>query len=239
MRLLGGSLLLVLLALATAGCAHHRSIAGVPTSPPAIPSEAPTSTPCGQLPENAPGPVQAIWTEQGIASWYGVPFHGRRAADGSVYDMYEFTAAHRTLPFNSVVRVTNLQNGLQTEVRISDRGPFVEGRVIDLSLAAARALDMVAAGIVPVRLEVLAGPNPLAGFFAVQVGAFLVRENAERFRQRMAERYQFAVIQQFDSPNGLFYRVRVGKLPGQDQARQLAERLRAEEQLVPFVVRLD
>jgi rare lipoprotein A len=230
-------LLLVLLALASAGCAHHHRGAAVPASPPAIPGEAPASIPSG--PGNPPAATEGMWTEEGIASWYGVPFHGHRAADGSIYDMYEFTAAHRTLPFNSVVRVTNLQNGLQTEVRISDRGPFVEGRIIDLSLAAARALDMVAAGVVPVRLEMLAGPNPLAGFFTVQVGAFLVRENAERVRQQMAERYQFAVIQPFDSPNGLFYRVRVGRLPDEDQARQLAERVRAEEQLVPFVVRLD
>jgi rare lipoprotein A len=153
--------------------------------------------------------------------------------------MYKLTAAHRTLPFDSVVRVTNLRNGHTTEVRINDRGPFVENRIIDLSLAAARALDMVAMGVAPVRLELLAGSSPLVEYFTVQVGAFLVRENAEKFRDRLAERYQPVFIQEYDSPNGLFYRVRVGRAASQDEARQLAEQLRGEENVVPFVVRLD
>ncbi len=153
--------------------------------------------------------------------------------------MYKLTAAHRTLPFESIVRVTNLNNGRQTEVRITDRGPFVENRVIDLSLAAARELDMVAVGVSPVRLELLAGPSPLEGHFSVQVGAFLVRENAEKLRERFASRYRPILIQEYDSPNGLFYRVWVGRLASQEEARQLAEQLRREEGVVPFVVRLD
>ncbi len=112
------------------------------------------------------------YVEQGVASWYGVPFHGRRAADGEVYDMNKFTAAHRTLPFDSVVRVTNLSNGLQTEVRIIDRGPFVGDRVIDLSAAAARALAMIGPGTAMVRIEMVSGSISLAGSFTVQVGAF-------------------------------------------------------------------
>jgi rare lipoprotein A len=154
--------------------------------------------------------------------------------------MYKLTAAHRTLPFDSVVRVTNLKNGRTTEVRITDRGPFVENRVIDLSLAAARELDMVGMGVAPVRLELLAGPSsPLAGNFTVQVGAFLDRENAERLRERLDQRYPPAFIQEYDAPGGYFYRVRVGRLPSQEAARQLAEQLRSEEGFVSFVVRLD
>jgi len=177
--------------------------------------------------------------EDGLASWYGVPYHGRRAANGEIYDMYKLTAAHRTLPFDTVVRVTNLRNGRQTEVRINDRGPFVENRIIDLSLAAARELDMVAMGVAQVRLELLAGPSPLLGYFTVQVGAFLVRENAEKFRERLELRYQPVLIQEYDSPDGLFYRVRVGRLASEEEARQLAEQLRSEENVLPFVVRLD
>ncbi len=175
-----------------------------------------------------------------MASWYGIPFHGRRAANGETYDMYKLTAAHRTLPFDSIVRVTNLTNGRTAEVRINDRGPFVENRIIDLSLGAAREIDMVAAGVVRVRLELLSGPAPVtAGNFTVQVGAFLSRENAERLRNQLGQRYQPVFIFPYDSPDGLFYRVRVGRVPSEDAARQLADRLRAEEGFTPFVVRLD
>ena len=174
-----------------------------------------------------------------MASWYGDPFNGRRAANGEIYDMHAFTAAHRTLPFGAMVRVTNLRNGKQTEVRITDRGPFVANRVIDLSLSAAQALEMVGPGTAPVRLEVIAGPNPQVGFFGVQVGAFQSRENAERFRAQLAARYPNVSVALFDSPNGLFYRVRVGRLPSEAAAQQLAGQLHAGEQLTTFVVRLD
>src|SRR5205807_5210491 len=93
-----------------------------------------------------PAPAPAGYAEQGNASWYGEPFNGRRASNGEIYDMYKFTAAHRTLPFDTMVRVTNLNNGESTTVRITDRGPFVENRVIDLSLAAAREIDLVGPG---------------------------------------------------------------------------------------------
>ena len=137
-------------------------------------------------------PVPGAYVEQGIASWYGVPFHGRRAANGEVYDMNQPTAAHRTLPFGSMVRVTNLDNGRKTEVRITDRGPFVEGRIIDLSFAAARSVDMVGAGIARVRLDLLSsGRVPSgAGNFTVQVGAFTQRGNAERLRDQLMARYE-------------------------------------------------
>ena len=125
--------------------------------------------------------------EEGVASWYGIPFNGHRTSNGEIYDMHDMTAAHRTLPFGAMVRVTNLANGKQTEVRVNDRGPFVANRVIDLSLAAAQAIEMVGPGTATVRLEMVSGPNPLEGFFGVQVGAFSVQENAERLRARLAE----------------------------------------------------
>jgi rare lipoprotein A len=177
--------------------------------------------------------------EEGVASWYGFPFQGRRTSNGEIYEMHDFTAAHRTLPFNAVVRVTNLRNGKQTEVRINDRGPFVANRVIDLSLSAAQAIDMVGAGTAPVRLEIISGPNPHVGFFAVQVGAFQVQENAERLKAQLSAQYSPVSVAKYDSPNGLFYRVRVGRASSEEAARQLAERLHNEEQLTAFVVRLD
>jgi len=177
--------------------------------------------------------------EEGIASWYGVPYHGRRTSNGEVYDMYKMTAAHRTLPFNSIVRVINQRNHRTTEVRINDRGPFIEGRIIDLSLSAAREIDMVATGVVPVRIEVISSALPPGGSFTVQVGAFLERENAARLRQRLERTYQPIFIHEYDSPRGLFYRVRVGRQPSIEAAERLAQRLRRDEGFVPFVVRLD
>jgi rare lipoprotein A len=183
----------------------------------------------------APG----LYVEEGVASWYGVPFNGRRTSNGETYDMHDMTAAHRTLPFGAMVRVTNLANGRQTEVRVNDRGPFVANRIIDLSLAAAESIGMIGTGTATVRLEMVAGPNPLEGFFGVQVGAFSVQDNADRLRARLAERYSSVTIVPVSLPNGRFYRVRVGRLPSEAAARALAEQLRANEQFVTFVVRLD
>jgi rare lipoprotein A len=181
----------------------------------------------------------AGYAEEGNASWYGIPFHGRHASNGEVYDMHKLTAAHRTLPFDTKVRVTNLTNGKSTIVRITDRGPFVEGRIIDLSMAAAQEIDAIGAGVVPVRIEVLSPIDPTAGFFTVQVGAFRDRANAERLRDRLSASYSPIFIQNYESANGLYYRVRVGKVPGEDAARQFGEQLRSREGFTSFIVRLD
>jgi rare lipoprotein A len=187
--------------------------------------------------ENAP---MSAYSEEGKASWYGLPFHGRRASNGEIYDMHKLTAAHRTLPFETIVRVTNLSNGKSTVVRITDRGPFVDNRIIDLSMAAAQEIDSVGAGVVPVRLQILSpGIDPTSGFFTVQVGAFRERENAERLRNRLNAEYSPIFIQSYDSPDGLFYRVRVGKIPGQDAAQKFGQRLRDRGDFTPMVVRLD
>ena len=154
--------------------------------------------------------------------------------------MYQMVAAHRTLPFNSLVRVTDLQNGRQVVVRIIDRGPFVENRIIDLSLAAARALDMVGVGVAPVRLELLSGENPAEGNFSVQVGAFAVLAHAERLRSTLGTQWGPVFIQEYDSPRGLLYRVRVGQVQGEQAANHLARQLRREDGFPStFVVRLD
>lgn len=180
------------------------------------------------------------YVEEGRASWYGVPFHGRRAANGEVYDMNKLTAAHRTLPFETIVRVTNLINGLSADVRITDRGPFVENRIIDLSRGAADALDMVRDGVESVRLQVISGGNPTTGYFTVQAGAFHNRARAERLRDRLLPNYAPAFIEKTTSPLGTFYRVHAGKIWGEMAAYQFAEKLRKSEAgIVPFVVRLD
>ncbi len=184
-------------------------------------------------------PAPSGYTEEGNASWYGVPFHGRHASNGEIYDMYKLTAAHRTLPFETMVRVTNLNNGKTTVVRITDRGPFVDNRIIDLSLAAAREVDSVGPGVVPARVEVLGGVDPTAGFFTVQVGAFRERANAERLRERLSASYSPIFIQQYDSPDGVFYRVRVGRISGEDAAHQFGGQLHDLEGFTPLVTRLD
>jgi rare lipoprotein A len=227
----------------SAGCAHRTATSQPPVQVP--PVEATPSPEAPSPPSSAPPAAErqpAIpgqYVEEGVASWYGDPFNGRRTSNGEIYDMHQFTAAHRTLPFGAIVRVTNLRNGKQTEVRITDRGPFVANRVIDLSLSAAQAIEMVGPGTAPVRLEILGGPNPQVGFFGVQVGAFQSQDNAERFRAQLAARYPSVSIATYDSPNGMFYRVRVGRVPSENAAQQLADQLRSGEQLTTFVVRLD
>src|SRR5579871_3500342 len=160
---------LVLLSLLAAGCGKKKvkTARGRPAPHPSTPAVIGT-------------------TETGVASWYGHPYHGRRAADGEIYDMETLVAAHRTLPFNTWVRVYDLDNGKTVDVRIIDRGPFVDGRIIDLSHAAAQNIEMIGPGLANVRLEILATPQPIAtGIFAVQVGAFRDHDNAERTRHEM------------------------------------------------------
>jgi peptidoglycan lytic transglycosylase len=249
---------LCVLCVISSGCASRKPIADRRQPPPAQATEtspataeaakrstdvpetpAPTAAPNPKRSKPAPTPAPSGYTEEGNASWYGEPFHGRHASNGEIYDMYKLTAAHRTLPFETMVRVTNLNNGKSTVVRITDRGPFVDNRIIDLSLAAAREVDSVGAGVVPVRVEVLGGVDPTAGFFTVQVGAFRERANAERLRDRLSASYSPIFIQQYDSPDGVFYRVRVGKISGEDAAHQFGEQLRGREGFTPLVTRLD
>jgi len=236
------------------GCAGRRKIADRQPAPaPPAPAETidnakrdttvpPSSPPAAAHPKHAKtpqAPAPVGYTEEGNASWYGNPFHGRRASNGEVYDMYKLTAAHRTLPFETMVRVTNLNNGKTTTVRITDRGPFVDNRIIDLSQAAAREIESIGPGIVPVRIEVLGNVDVTAGFFTVQVGAFHDRANAERLRDRLSTSYSPIFIQQYDSSDGPFYRVRVGKISGQQAAQDFGEKLRDTGGFSPMVLRLD
>jgi len=155
--------------------------------------------------------------------------------------MYGMTAAHRTLPFGTVVRVHDLENGRDVTVRINDRGPFIEGRIVDLSFSAAQAMAMDLAGIARVRLEIVGrSTSSEPGLFAVQVGAFRDRHNADRMKSLIEARYGPVVIQGFDRGDGIFYRVRAGSEGSEDAARELAQKLRRENLATEtFVVRMN
>ena len=138
-----------------------------------------------------------------------------------------------------MVRVTNLNNGKSTVVRITDRGPFVDNRIIDLSRAAAQEIESIGPGVVPVRIEVLSGPDPFSGYFTVQVGAFKDKGNADRLKERLSATYTPVFIQQVSLDDGDFYRVRVGRVSGEDEAQKLGDVLRAKEGFKPMILRLD
>ena len=240
LQVAGATVAIFLATIFLTGCAARQPVAS--RQPPVQPSAAPPPGVAqgeGNPPAGTPSPHPGGPVEEGNASWYGAPFHGRQASNGEIYDMYKLTAAHRTLPFNTVVRVTNLGNGKSTVVRVTDRGPFVENRIIDLSYAAAREIESIGPGVVPVRLEILSAIDPTAGFFTVQIGAFRERANAERLRTRLGISYSPILIQEFDSPSGSYYRVRVGKVSGEDAAQQLGEQLRNREGVTPMILRLD
>ncbi len=193
---------------------------------------------CGRRPKiNIPSAPAGGGEEVGVASWYGHPYHGRRTANGEVYDMNRLTAAHRTLPFDTWVKVVNLENGRSSTVRINDRGPFVEGRIIDLSRKSAEELDMIGPGTARVRISIVdPGHSPALELFTVQVGAFRERDNARALQERLSGKFQNVFIQRA----GDYHRVRVGKLPTMAQASGLADRLRREPGVDgAVVVRLD
>jgi rare lipoprotein A len=183
-------------------------------------------------------------TETGVASWYGHPYHGRRAANGEIYDMEKMTAAHRTLPFGTWVRVTNLENNQTVDVRIIDRGPFAKGRILDLSHAAAASIAMIGPGIAKVKITVIVKPavvETAVALFAVQVGSFADHNNAERVRSTMERRYGSAKVVKRDAQPPR-WRVLVGREATPEDAEALAVRIRGDGEAQAdsaFVVRLD
>ena len=181
-----------------------------------------------QRPPLPPGGV-----ERGVASWYGEPFHGRTTASGETYDMHRITAAHRTLPFHTWVEVLNQDNGRRLVVRVNDRGPFVRGRILDLSYAAARELGMIGPGTARIELRVL-GPDPAnvsavhagttatAGGYTVQVGAFQDPRLAGALRDELARRYPATEV----VSDGAWHRVRVGAYDRRPRAEKVQKELR-------------
>ncbi len=249
-------LTLALLFLTTA-CGHKQVTRTVPPPPPPIqqPEAKPGTVVVG--PERPPAPepkkkeeseedefaaykdAKPIWSEIGYASWYGPPYHNRRGANGQVYNQDAMTAAHRELPMGSVVRVTNLKTGSQTMLRITDRGPFVGDRIIDLSVAAAKALDVWRPGTAKVRIDVLYAPSAIenGGRWCVQVGAFTEEDAALRLKSSLQRRYHTAKVLEFAGPTGYWVRVRV-KDDDKSRAEEVAIIINVDEGGV-FLVRLD
>jgi len=191
-------------------------------------------------PPAPPAITKPVYTETGIASWYGPSFHSRHTSNGEIYDMNSFTAAHRTLPFNSMVRVTNASSGQSVVVRVTDRGPFVAGRVIDLSRAAAKQIDIERPGTARVQLEVLSSPVPIAsgGRWALQIGGFHDAGDAAKMKNKLERRYGSAQVLQVAGATGDWWvRVRVA-----DDDRRRAEEIARDNQTPQggiYLVRLD
>lgn len=225
--------------LLTACGGHKRARVRVPP-PPTSADTTSTSRTAPPPPIILPRDARPIYVETGLASWYGGPYHNRRAANGEIYDMHALTAAHRTLPLNSLVRVTNLQTGHSVAVRITDRGPFREDRIIDLSAAAAKAIDVWRSGVARVKVEVMEAPAPIdqGGRWAVQIGGFDQEGEARKVQDKLSRRYHSAKVLAFSSPVGDWW-VRVRVL-GDDRQRaeEVAHSAPAPHDLV-FLVRLD
>ena len=247
--------LLLCLCFFLASCNHKPARVAVAPAPPvdqaeqSVPEGTPPAIPEKQTnpPELSPSPEaevnrgsQPVQIETGIASWYGAPYHNRRGSNGEVYDMNAMTAAHRTLPLGSIVRVTNLDSRKSAVVRITDRGPFIEGRIIDLSQAAAKQIGLVQKGTGRVRVEVLKTPQPIesGGRWAVQLGGFERENRAREIADHLTRRYHSAKVLTFSSPTGAWWvRVRV-----KDDLRARAEEITRDTKTPEggvFLVRLD
>ena len=242
------------------GCGHSKEArTDVPPPPPIVTEASSNNSPAetvpttGSLPASKgkninpdlaepviPAGATPIATEVGRASWYGPPYNKRRGSNGEIYNMHAMTAAHRTLPLGSIVRVTNLNTGHRALVRITDRGPFIPGRILDLSLAAAKKLDVYLPGTAEVKMEVMETPAPIniGGKWAVQIGGFPREKTADKLANHLRRRYETAKVQSFPSPTGDWW-VRVRVL---HDDRQRAQKLAAETHspdAAVFVVRLD
>ncbi|MFZ0319683.1 MAG: septal ring lytic transglycosylase RlpA family protein [Candidatus Sulfotelmatobacter sp.] len=253
--------ILLLAVMLLSGCGHRKEAqANVP--PPPLPQPTETAPPAATArPEGAakndrlpgsteseadlaepsiPADAKPLSTKIGRASWYGPPYHNHVGSNGEVYNMHAMTAAHRTLPLGAVVRVTNVKTGHTALVRITDRGPFIPGRILDLSLAAARKLDVYLPGVAEVKVEVMQTPAPLesGGKWAVQIGSFAHEREASKFADHLTRRYRTAKVQHFGSPIGDWW-VRVHVLDDdRERARKLAAETSTPEGAV-FLVRLD
>jgi rare lipoprotein A len=227
--------------LLLSGCHKNSTAKHVPPPPPA--KSGPTSQPTANT-KPAPEPTvspkaKPIYVETGLASWYGPQYHNHKGSNGEVYDQNGMTAAHRTIPLNSMVRVTNETTQHSVVVRITDRGPFIENRIIDLSLAAAKAVDVWQPGTAMVKVEVLSATAPIqeGGRWCVQIGAFQNEEEARKLKEKLQDRYQTAKVIQFTGPTGEWVRIRP---EGDDKqkAQEVAAKTHVKEGAV-FLVRMD
>jgi len=214
----------LVLALA-AGCSHREQTAYTPPpptlqpAPPAAAESAPAPQPTYRSGLSRPGldadeefvaTHAPIYTETGIASWYGPPYNLHAGANGEIYDENMISAANRTLPMGSLIRVTCLRTGESAVMRVTDRGPFVGDRILDLSEGAAKAIGMYRAGVGEVRIDVYSAPEPLdsGGRWCVQVGAFAHRRAAVKLEEHLQREYRTANVIEFQGPTGYWVRIR-------------------------------
>lgn len=257
-------LIVLIMILLLSGCGHPKQArVSVPSPPPPTSStESAESLPPANVPavkehgatkptENPdtdadlgeptlPEGAKPVSTETGLASWYGPPYHNRRGSNGEVYNMHAMTAAHRTYALGSIVRVTNVKTGATALVRITDRGPFIPGRVIDLSLAAAQKLDVYKPGVAEVKVQLMqaSATVDVPGKWAVQIGGFPHEPAANKVADHLKRRYHTAKVLCFASPAGDWW-VRVRVLDDDhDRAKKLAAETQTPEGAV-FLVRLD
>jgi len=232
--LLAPSCICLLLMLSSLVGCGPQVIKSTPPRPEAsIPRPPSGKIPATQRPYNINGrtyyplPSAEGYSEEGVASWYGTPFHGRKTSNGETYNMYDWTVAHKTLPMHTRLLVENLENGLQTTVRVNDRGPFAKDRIIDLSYNVARELGVVKAGTARVRITALGEATTVQlagnrteprflphedfqkGDFYVQIGSFGNKENADRLKEKMISLGKETVTITYDRGDQIFHRVQV------------------------------
>ncbi|HEX9021389.1 MAG TPA: septal ring lytic transglycosylase RlpA family protein [Nitrospirota bacterium] len=222
-KLQAGVCLLIALALFSASCAEKK-----------IPSPPPPAAAVESLPSPPPPPVRS-YGERGTASWYGKELDGKKTASGETFDMNALTAAHRLLPFGTIIRVTNLDNSKSVEVRITDRGPFIRSRVLELSYGAAKELGFVSQGTARVAIEVVKAVRD-SGPYTVAAAIYTEQENARLLKERLNEKFEVVSIIPFKTNLARFYRVQVGSYASVERAEQIAAKL-ALEGLEPVVIR--
>jgi rare lipoprotein A len=259
--------LVAALAVGAAGCRHKQSkvapqqlppyeladSTGQPASPNSQQQTAASKTlPPARIPETdlPPGGVSAedlryvathrpILSEVGYATWYTAPYKGRRAANGQVFDDAAMTAAHRTLPMGSLIVVTNIETGQRATMRVNDRGPFVDGRILDLTIASAKATGIYTPGLARVRMDVYQTPKPVetGGRWCVQIGAFHSESAAIRLRNQLARRYEGSNVIEFPGEKSYWVRIRP-QGDDREMAESIASHLRPAEGKA-FLTRLD
>jgi rare lipoprotein A len=239
---LAGAAGLVIVLLGLSGCRHHhREAAELPPQelPPVYVPPQPVYRPRAQPTQPTPIPItpvppggvsaadldyvathRPILTEIGLATWYRAPYKGRKAANGQIFSDEAMTAANRILPMGSLITVTNLQTGQSGTMRITDRGPFVEGRIIDLTIASAKATGIYRTGIARVRVDVYETPKPIetGGRWCVQIGAFKSADAALQFKEMLLEAYPDSNVIEFAGEDSYWVRIRP-----QGDDREMAE----------------
>jgi len=243
-------------ALLMSGCHHHTQVAYQPPPPPPARSyshhaDNAAATPAPSIDLHAEAAQEPrgffdntsgrpVFTETGLASWYGTVYHKRAGADGTIFDENDMTAAHRTLPMGSTVRVTNLATGQQVLVRITDRGPFAPGRVLDLSMGAAKAVGLYRMGVGKVKIEAFAhSTTDPAGKWCVQTGGFKSEDDALELKAKLLRRYRTAKVTEFEGPTGYWVRIDP-PLRSKTEATEIADWIgEPNPAALPYLVRID